>query len=220
MSNGIKVKKRDGRIESLDLDKMHLMVDEACQGLAGVSASQVEMKSGIQFYDGITTEEIQEILIKAASDLIDLDHPNYQFVAARLLLFALRKQLYGKMRELPHLEPHIMNCTNIDVYDKEIFAKYSKEEIDKANSFIDHERDFLFTYAGLRQVVDKYLVQDRSGGGVYESPQFMYIMIALTIFQEYPKNTRMSYVKRYYDAISRHKINIPTPIMAGVRTPL
>ena len=220
MSNGIKVKKRDGRIESLDLDKMHLMVDEACQGLAGVSASQVEMKSGIQFYDGITTEEIQEILIKAASDLIDLDHPNYQFVAARLLLFALRKQLYGKMRELPHLEPHIMNCTNIDVYDKEIFAKYSKEEIDKANSFIDHDRDFLFTYAGLRQVVDKYLVQDRSGGGVYESPQFMYIMIALTIFQEYPKNTRMSYVKRYYDAISRHKINIPTPIMAGVRTPL
>ena len=149
-----------------------------------------------------------------------LDHPNYQFVAARLLLFALRKQLYGKMRELPHLEPHIMNCTNIDVYDKEIFAKYSKEEIDKANSFIDHDRDFLFTYAGLRQVVDKYLVQDRSGGGVYESPQFMYIMIALTIFQEYPKNTRMSYVKRYYDAISRHKINIPTPIMAGVRTPL
>ena len=220
MSNGTKVKKRDGRIEALDLEKMHLMVEEATRGLAGVSASQVEMKSGIQFYDGITTAEIQEILIKAASDLIDLDHPNYQFVAARLLLFALRKQLYGKMRELPHLESHIMNCTNIDVYDKEIFNKYSKEEIDRANSYIDHERDFLFTYAGLRQVVDKYLVQDRSGGGVYESPQFMYIMIALTIFQEYPKNTRMSYVKRYYDAISRHKINIPTPIMAGVRTPL
>ena len=220
MSNGTKVKKRDGRIESLDLDKMHLMVDEACQGLAGVSASQVEMKSGIQFYDGITTAEIQEILIRAASDLIDLDHPNYQFVAARLLLFALRKQLYGKMRELPHLEQHIMDCTNIEVYDKEIFVKYSKEEIDKANSMIDHGRDFDFTYAGLRQVVDKYLVQDRSGGGVYETPQFMYIMIALTIFQEYPKDTRMSYVKRYYDAISKHKLNIPTPIMAGVRTPL
>ena len=166
MSNGTKVKKRDGRIEPLDLDKMHLMVEEACTGIAGVSASQVEMKSGIQFYDGITTEEIQEILIKSASDLIDLDHPNYQFVAARLLLFALRKQLYGKMRELPHLEDHIMSCTNIDVYDKEIFDKYSKEEIEKANSYIDHGRDFLFTYAGLRQVVDKYLVQDRSGGGV------------------------------------------------------
>ena len=220
MSNGIKVKKRDGRIESLDLEKMHLMVEEACKGLAGVSASQVEMTSGIQFYDGITTGEIQEILIRSASDLIDLDHPNYQFVAARLLLFALRKNLYGKMRELPHLESHIMGCTSIDVYDKDIFLKYSKEEIDKANSFLDHERDFLFTYAGLRQVADKYLVQDRSNGGVYETPQFMYIMIALTIFAEYPKETRMSYVKRYYDAISRHKINIPTPIMAGVRTPL
>ena len=220
MSNGIKVKKRDGRIESLDLDKMHLMVDEATKGLAGVSASQVEMKSGIQFYDGITTEEIQEILIRAASDLIDLDHPNYQFVAARLLLFSLRKQLYGKMRELPHLEAHIMDCTAKEVYDKDIFIKYSKEEIAKANSYIDHTRDFLFTYAGLRQVADKYLVQDRSTGGVYETPQFMYIMIALTIFAEYPKDTRMSYVKRYYDAISKHKINIPTPIMAGVRTPL
>ena len=220
MTNGTKVKKRDGRIEPLDLEKMHLMVEEACQGLAGVSASQVEMKSGIQFYDGITTAEIQEILIKAASDLIDLDHPNYQFVAARLLLFSLRKSLYGKMKELPNLESHILDCTSKDVYDKDIFAKYSKEEIVKANTFIDHDRDFLFTYAGLRQVVDKYLVQDRSGGGVYETPQFMYIMIALTIFREYPKDTRMSYVKRYYDAISKHKLNIPTPIMAGVRTPL
>ena len=196
------------------------MVEEATRGLAGVSASQVEIQSGIQFYDGITTGEIQEILIRSASDLIDLDHPNYQFVAARLLLFSLRKSLYGKMRELPHLENHIYSCTNIDVYDKDIFLKYSKEEIDKANSFIDHNRDFDFTYAGLRQVVDKYLVQDRSGGGVYETPQFMYIMIALTIFAEYPKDTRMSYVKRYYDAISKHRLNIPTPIMAGVRTPL
>ena len=220
MSNGIKVKKRDGRIESLDLEKMHLMVEEACKGLAGVSASQVEMTSGIQFYDGITTAEIQEILIRSASDLIDLDHPNYQYVAARLLLFAVRKQLYGKMKELPNLEEHIINCTNADVYDKDIFNKYSKEEIERSNSYIDHDRDYLFTYAGLRQVVDKYLVQDRSTGGVYETPQFMYMMIALTIFAEYPKETRMSYVKRYYDAISKHKINIPTPIMAGVRTPL
>jgi len=220
MSNGLKVTKRNGRIESLDLDKMHLMVEDATKGLAGVSASQVEMKSGIQFYDGITTGEIQEILIRSASDLIDLDHPNYQFVAARLLLFALRKSLYGKMRELPHLEQHIYVCVNQQVYDNDIFNKYSKEEIDKVNSFIDHDRDFLFTYAGLRQVVDKYLVQDRSSGGVYETPQFMYIMIALTIFAEYPKETRLNYVRKYYDAISKHKINIPTPIMAGVRTPL
>ena len=222
MSNGTttKVKKRDGRIELLALEKMHLMVEEACKGLAGVSASQVEMQSGIQFYDGITTAEIQEILIKSASDLIDLDHPNYQFVAARLLLFALRKSLYGRMKEIPHLEKHIYKCTSMDVYDKDIFTKYSKEEIAKAETFIDHDRDFLFTYAGLRQVVDKYLVQDRSGGGVYETPQFMYIMIALTIFAEYPKEKRLNYVRRYYDAISRHKLNIPTPIMAGVRTPI
>ena len=220
MSNGLKVQKRNGSIESIDLDKMHVMVDEACKGLAGVSASQVEMQSGIQFYDGITTGEIQEILIRSASDLIDLEHPNYQFVAARLLLFAVRKSLYGKMQELPPLDEHIYACVNAEVYDNDIFNKYSKEDIDKANNFIDHDRDYLFTYAGLRQVVDKYLVQDRSGGGVYETPQFMYMMIALTIFAEYPKETRMSYVRRYYDAISKHKINIPTPIMAGVRTPL
>ena len=220
MSNGTKVQKRDGRIESLDLEKMHIMVEEATRGLAGVSASQVEMKSGIQFYDGISTAEIQEILIRSASDLIDLDHPNYQYVAARLLLFSLRKSLYGKMKELPHLEEHIYACVNKEVYDSEIFIKYSKEEIDAVNSFINHDRDFLFTYAGLRQVVDKYLVQDRSSGGVYETPQFMYIMIALTIFAEYPKETRLEYVRRYYNAISKHKINIPTPIMAGVRTPL
>ena len=220
MSNGIKVVKRKGHIEPIDLNKIHVMVEEATKDLAGVSASQVEIQSGIQFYDGMSTSDIQEILIKSASDLIDLDHPNYQFVAARLLLFALRKSLYGKMRELPHLEPHIYGCVNKDVYDNGIYEKYSKEEIDKANSFIDHDRDFMFTYAGLRQVVDKYLVQDRSGGGVYETPQFMYIMIALTIFAEYPKETRLNYVRRYYDAISKHKLNIPTPIMAGVRTPI
>ena len=220
MSNGTKVVKRDGSIQPLDLEKMHVMVEEACKGLAGVSASQVEIQSGIQFYDGITTAEIQEILIKSASDLISVDNPNYQYVAARLLLFSVRKSLYGGIRDLPHLEQHIYSCTNIDVYDKDIFNKYSKEEIDKANGFIEHSRDFLFTYAGLRQVVDKYLVQDRSGGGVYESPQFMYIMIALTIFAEYPKEVRMNYVKKYYDAVSKHKINIPTPIMGGVRTPI
>ena len=158
MSNGLKVKKRNGSIEPLNLEKMHSMVEEACKDLAGVSASQVEINSGIQFYDGISTNDIQEILIKSASDLIDLDHPNYQFVAARLLLFSVRKQLYGKIRDLPHLEQHIYSCTNVEVYDRDIFSKYSKEEIDKANSYIDHKRDFLFTYAGLRQVVDKYLV--------------------------------------------------------------
>ena len=130
MTNGISVKKRNGRgVEPLDLEKIHKMVEDACTGVTGVSASQVEIQSGIQFYDGISTAEIQEILIKSASDLIDLEHPNYQFVAARLLLFAIRKQIYGKIRELPHLETHIMNCTSKDVYDKDIFTKYSKEEL-------------------------------------------------------------------------------------------
>ena len=221
MSNGIKVKKRNGRgTEALNLEKMHKMVEEATKGIAGVSASQVEIQSGIQFYDGITTAEIQEILIKSASDLIDLDHPNYQFVAARLLLFSIRKSLYGRSRDMPLLEDHIVTCVNKEVYDADIYTKYSKEDIEKANGYIDHNRDFLFTYAGLRQVVDKYLVQDRSTNEVYETPQFMYMMIALTIFAEYPKQTRLNYVRRYYDAISRHRINIPTPIMAGVRTPI
>ena len=220
MSNGIKVVKRSGRIEPIDLNKMHIMVEEACSDLAGVSASQVEIQSGIQFYDGISTEEIQEILIRSASDLIDLDHPNYQFVAARLLLFAVRKQVFGRMRDLPKLSNHVRKLVDFGVYDSEVFEKYNSEELLKVESFVDHDRDFLFTYAGLRQVVDKYLVQDRSSGKVYETPQFMYIMIALTIFQDYPTDTRLDYVRRYYNAISKHKINIPTPIMAGVRTPL
>jgi len=220
MSNGTKVVKRSGSTENLDLNKLHIMVEEACKDLAGVSASQVEMQSGIQFYDGITTAEIQEILIRSASDLIDLEHPNYQFVAARLLLFAVRKQLFGGMYECPNVLQHTQKCAELGVYDAEILSLYDAEEFEKLQSFIDHGRDYLFTYAGLRQVVDKYLVQDRSSGQVYETPQFMYLLIAATIFSRYPKETRLDYVKRYYDAISKHKINIPTPIMAGVRTPL
>ena len=220
MTNGTKVTKRNGKNEPLDLNKLHVMVEEACKDLAGVSASQVEIQSGIQFYDGITTDEIQEILIRSASDLVSLDNPNYQFVAARLLLFAVRKQLYGRMHETPTVKEQVEQCVAKEVYDAEILDLYSDEEFDKLQSFIDHDRDYLFTYAGLRQVCDKYLVQDRSNGKVYETPQFMYLLIAATIFSKYPKDTRLDYVKKYYDAISRHKINIPTPIMAGVRTPL
>ena len=220
MSNGTKVIKRNGTIQPLNLEKMHVMVEEACKNLAGVSASQVEIQSGIQFYDGISTAEIQEILIRSASDLIDLDHPNYQYVAARLLLFALRKNLYGRIHELPNLKEHVIKCVDKGIYDEDILTTYSDEEFDKLESFLDHDRDYLFTYAGLRQVVDKYLVQDRSTGDLYETPQFMYLLIAATIFSKYPQETRLDYVKKYYDAISKHRINIPTPIMAGVRTPL
>ena len=220
MSNGTKVQKRNGSIEPLNLEKMHKMVEKSVEGLAGVSASQVEIQSGLQFYDGISTAEIQEILIRSASDLISLDNPNYQYVAARLLLFSLRKSLYGRLEEIPHLWKHIHECVDRGVYDAEILSKYTKNEIYKINSWIDHERDYLFTYAGLRQICDKYLVQDRSTGKVYETPQHMYIMIAATLFQDYSKETRLLYVRRYYDAISKHKINIPTPVMAGVRTPI
>jgi len=220
MTSSISVQKRNGTVEALDLNKMHKMVDAACEGLGGVSSSQVEMKSGIQFFDGISTAEIQEILIRAASDLIDLDSPNYQFVAARLLLFSIRKSLYGVMQETPCFYEHILKCVDAKVYDNEILQKYTREELDTIGQWIDHGRDFLFTYAGLRQVVDKYLVQDRSTGEVYELPQFMYMMISATIFAEYPKENRLDFVRRYYNAISKHKINIPTPIMGGVRTPI
>ena len=220
MSNGTKVVKRNSSIEPLNLEKIHVMVELACKGLAGVSASQVEINSGIQFYDGITTGEIQEILIRSASDLIDLDHPNYQYVAARLLLYAVRKQVFQRLHEVPTVYDHVQKCVEKGVYDPAILDLYTKEEFNKLESFIDHDRDYLFTYAGLRQVSDKYLVQDRSTGEIYETPQFMYLLISATIFSKYSQETRLDFVKKYYDAISKHKINIPTPIMAGVRTPL
>ena len=225
MSNGhgTQVKKRNGSVEQLNLEKIHKVVEEACEGLGGgVSSSQVEMNSGIQLYDGITTDEIQEILIRSASDLISLETPNYQFVAARLLLYGLKKQVFSDVwaNGHPHVLEHVKRCAERGVYDNGIISKYNDSEWEQIESYIDHERDYLFTYAGIRQVADKYLVQDRSSGEVYETPQFMYIMIATTLFQDYPKDTRLDYVRRYYEATSRHKINIPTPIMAGVRTPL
>ena len=217
----ILVQKRNSREkEPLNIEKIHQMVEFACEDISGVSASQVEMKSGLQFYDGISTDEIQQILIKSASDLISLESPNYQYVAARLLLFSLRKSIFRKLWDHPHLYDHVKKCVDKKVYDSEILKNYDKSEFDRMNLWIDHTRDYNFTYAGLRQVIDKYLVQDRSSGEVYETPQFMYMLISATIFAKYPKEKRMTYVKKYYDAISRFKINIPTPVMAGVRTPV
>ena len=225
MTNGtdIKVRKRNGSIEGLNLEKVHKMTEEACEGLgSGVSASQIEMNSGLQFFDGIQTKDIQEILVRSASDLISIEQPNYQFAAARLLLFGLKKQVFGStwVKSHPPILNHAKECVERGIYDGEIIDKYSEEEWDKINSWIDHSRDLLFTYAGLRQIVDKYLVQDRSSGDKYETPQQMYIMIAVTLFQNYPEETRLDHVRRYYNAISKHRINIPTPVMAGVRTPL
>jgi ribonucleoside-diphosphate reductase alpha chain len=218
------VVKSDGSKVVIDLDKIHKMVYKACKGIAGVSASMVEMNSGLQFYDGITTKDIQQILVKSASDLITLENPNYQFVAARLLLYRIQKQVFNtkwKDSEIyPPLYDIIERNINKNVYDKSIFDMYTKEEVEQCDKYIKHSRDITFTYAGLQQIVDKYLVQDRSNGEVFETPQFMYMLIAMTLFHKYDDERRLDYVKRYYDAISQFKINIPTPIMAGVRTPL
>jgi ribonucleoside-diphosphate reductase alpha chain len=218
-SSTIKVQKRDGKLEVLDINKIHFVVEEACEGLTGVSSSQIEMNANIQFYDGMTTKDIQNVLVRSANDLISLEAPNYQFAAARLLSYDVRKEAHGQYEYIPLLKLIVRNI-RLGVYDKGILDKYSKTEIKKFNTWIKRDRDLKFTYAGLRQICDKYLVQDRSTGQLYETPQDMYMMIAATLFAEYPTKTRMSYVKKYYDAISQHKINIPTPVMAGVRTPI
>jgi len=217
----ISVVKRNGEVAIMDLEKVHAMVEHACKNLAGVSESAVEMNANLQFFDGIRTSDIQEILIRSANDLISLDSPNYQYVAARLLLFGLRKQVFGEHPDAaPSVYEQLLYGIDKNVYDKTLKTKYSKDEWELIDEMVEHDRDYLFTYAGLRQVTDKYLVQDRSSGELYETPQFMYILIAATLFQDYPQETRIDYVQRYYDAISKHRINIPTPVMAGVRTPL
>jgi ribonucleoside-diphosphate reductase alpha chain len=222
MNADIRVVKSDGSKVDINLDKIHRMVEKACAGITGVSESLVEMNSGLQFYDGITTQEIQKILVKSASDLITLENPNYQFVAARLLLFGIQKQVFNtkwKDSEIyPPLGEIIQRNIDYGVYDGDILNHYTEDEIEELNKYIKHGRDTDFTYAGLQQIVDKYLVQDRSANIVFETPQFMYMLIAMVLFRNY--TNKLDYTKRYYDAISTFKINIPTPIMAGVRTPL
>ena len=215
----IRVKKRNGQLEPLDINKIHFVVEEACEELPGVSASLIEMNANIQFYDGMSSKDIQHILVRSANDLITLESPNYQYAAARLLSYDIRKEAHGQYEYIPLLKL-IMRNIRQGVYDKGIIDKYNMTEIKKLNTWIRRDRDLNFTYAGLRQIVDKYLVQDRSTGELYETPQDMYMMIAATLFADYPKNKRMTYVKKYYDAISTHKINIPTPVMSGVRTPI
>jgi ribonucleoside-diphosphate reductase alpha chain len=214
------IKRGERGKEPLNIEKIHEMVEYAVEGISGVSSSQVEMSSGLQFFDGISTDDIQQILVKSAADLISLEAPNYQYVAARLLLYSLRKQVIGKLWDHPHIFEHVKAAVDKKLYDPELIEKYQKKDFDRMENWINHERDYTFTYAGLRQVIDKYLVQDRSNGQIFETPQFMYMMIAASVFMNYPKEKRMTYVKKYYDAISTFKINIPTPVMAGVRTPL
>ncbi|CAH1193428.1 Ribonucleotide reductase of class Ia [Psychrobacter phage D'Alembert] len=213
----IKVTKRDGAKELIDLEKIHQVLDWASEGLENVSVSQVEMKSSIQFYDGITTDDIHETLVKTAADLISENTPDYQYMASRLALFRLRKVVYGGI-EPTKLYEHIVKLTKSEHYDKHILEDYSKEEIDELDSYIDHERDMNFAYAGFKQLEGKYLVQNRATKEVYETPQMLYMLVSMCLFSKYNED-RLSYVKRYYDAASTFKISLPTPIMAGVRTP-
>ncbi|KKO46718.1 ribonucleotide-diphosphate reductase subunit alpha [Arsukibacterium ikkense] len=218
MTQKLFVTKRDGRREPLDLDKIHRVITWAAEGLHNVSVSQVELKSHIQFYDGIKSADIHETIIKAAADLISKDSPDYQYLAARLAVFHLRKKAYGQF-EPPHLYDHLVKMVEAKRYDQHILADYSREELETINSFIDHGRDLNFSYAAVKQLEGKYLVQNRVSGEIYESAQFLYILVAACLFANYPKSTRLDFVRRFYDATSLFKLSLPTPIMSGVRTP-
>ena len=217
-ATNIKVTKRDGRLEDINLDKIHRVVTWAAEGLQNVSVSQVELKSHIQFYNGIRTDDIHETIIKAAADLISQDTPDYQYLTARLAIFHLRKIAYGEF-EPPHLYDHVKKLTEAGKYDRHIITDYSREEFDELNAYIDHSRDMTFSYAAVKQLEGKYLVQNRVTRQIYETPQFLYILVAMCLFSKYPKETRLDYVKRFYDAVSTFKVSLPTPIMSGVRTP-
>ena len=218
MNNTLSVTKRDGIKESLDLDKIHRVITWAAKGLDNVSVSEVEIKSHIQFYDGIKTEDIHETIIKAAADLISEDTPDYQYLSARLAVFHLRKKAYGQF-EPPRLYDHVRNMVADDRYDEHLLADYTEAEFDAMDAFIKHERDLDFSYAAVKQLEGKYLVQNRVTGDIFESAQFLYVLVSACLFAKYPKEQRLDYVKRFYDAASQFKISLPTPIMAGVRTP-
>ncbi|QSR73788.1 class 1a ribonucleoside-diphosphate reductase subunit alpha [Aeromonas jandaei] len=212
------VTKRNGHKEPIDLDKIHRVLDWAAEGLDNVSVSQVELKSHIQFYDGIRTADIHETIIKATADLISEQTPDYQYMAARLAIFHLRKKAYGQF-EPPHLYQHVARLVDMGKYDKHLLEDYTQAEFEELNAHMDHWRDMNFSYAAVKQLEGKYLAQNRVTGEIYESPQFLYILVAACLFSKYPKDTRLDYIKRFYDAVSTFKISLPTPIMSGVRTP-
>ena len=216
--DNIKVTKRDGRLEPIDLDKIHKVIEWAAHDLDNVSVSQVELKSHIQFYDGIRTRDIHETIIKSAADLISESTPDYQYLAARLAIFHLRKIAYNKFTP-PHLYDHVKTLTDAGKYDEHILKDYSRAEFDELEAYLDHWRDMNLAYAAVEQMAGKYLVQDRVTKTVYESPQFLYMLVGMCLFANYDKGERLSYVKRFYDATSQFKISLPTPIMSGVRTP-
>jgi len=213
----INVTKRDGSIKPFDLDKVHKVLEWAVEDISGVSMSEIELKANIQLYDKIAAYDIHELLIKSAAELISEHTPNYQFVAARLISYKMRKEAYGEYTP-PPLTQIVEDNIELGVYDDEIIKIYSEDEIIELDAYIKHDRDDTFTYAGMEQFRGKYLVQDRRTKKIYETPQILYMMIAMTLFGKYKEN-RLKYVKDYYDAISQFYISLPTPIMAGVRTP-
>ena len=218
MNNDLLVTKRNGEQEPIDLEKIHKVITWAAEGLDNVSVSQVEIKAQIQFYDGIKTSEIHETLIKSAADLISTDAPDYQYLAARLAIFHLRKKAYGQF-EPPALYDHVGKMVDAGKYDTHLLEDYTPEEFAQMDDFIDHWRDMNFSYAAVKQLEGKYLVQNRVTGDIYESAQFLYILVAACLFANYPKDTRLDYVRRFYNAASTFKLSLPTPIMSGVRTP-
>lgn len=218
MNQSIQVTKRNGLRELLDVEKLHKVVFFACDNITGVSPSEVEIKTQIQFYNGMKTSEIQETLIKAAADLISEENPNYQYVGGRLINYSLRKEVYNGY-EPCHVLDLVKQNTARGFYDPELESHYTPDEWNKINDFIKHDRDEQLTYVAMEQLRGKYLVQNRVTGEIFETPQMCYILIAATLFSNYPKQTRLQYVKDYYDAISFHDISLPTPVMAGVRTP-
>ena len=212
------VVKRSGERAPMDLEKIHKVVTWAAEGLENVSVSQVEMRSELQMYDGIRTEDIHDTMIKAAADLISEETPDYQYLAARLAIFHLRKKAYGKF-EPPRLFDHVAHLVKEKRYDEALLRDYTEAEFDAMDAFIDHGRDLTFSYAAVKQLQGKYLVQDRITGRIYESAQFLYVLVAASLFAHYPKEQRMDYIERFYHAVSTFKISLPTPIMAGIRTP-
>ncbi|MBO9482492.1 class 1a ribonucleoside-diphosphate reductase subunit alpha [Salinisphaera sp. G21_0] len=218
MNKNILVTKRDGDKEQLDLEKIHKVIIWAAEGLDNVSVSEVELKSHIQFYDGIKTTDIHETLIKSAADLISAQAPDYQYLAARLAIFHLRKKAYGQF-EPPELYSHVVNLVEMKKYDQHLLTDYSEAEFNQMERFIDHSRDMNFSYAAVKQLEGKYLVQNRVTGEYYESPQILYMLIGACLFAQYPKETRLDFIERFYHAVSTFRLSLPTPIMSGVRTP-
>ena len=218
MNEHLRVTKRDGQQEAIDLEKIHRVITWAAADLDNVSVSQVELRAHIQFYNGIPTTEIHETLIKSAADLIAIEAPDYQYLAARLAIFHLRKKAYGQF-EPPRLYDHVANLVEKKKYDASLLRDYTEAELDEINGFIDHQRDMNFSYAAVKQLESKYLIQNRVTKEYYESPQFLYALIGASLFQTYPKETRIDYIRRFYDAASQFMISLPTPIMSGVRTP-